>query len=410
MTVSHRPLAELEREVEASRTRLELAINDLNRNLSVDGLVSSLRRNVPDDLSQQADDLIARAKSNPLPLGMIGAGLAWMLLGDGGPSTRTIARNARYGAHQVADGAERMVEGARHGAERVAEGARHGVERVSESARHGAERVGESARHGAGKVADSARGAADSARAAVAGPGGAQPGTPPHAVRHDIYGRPIAAGADFDDSESLGDKARHTLSDAGDAVSRRASAARQSAHDFADDARDHLRDARDQSAEFAYRARDEVVHAYKANPVVLGLGVAAIGSLIGVLLPNSRKEDEALSPYARKAREQVEEVASEAFEKAEGKAEDVIDRVSQQAEDAIGKAETTAEDAIDKASEATDDAAKKAEKAIEGAGKTDDGKPAAAKALGDKGSSDKGDGGRKDDTTARKDKEKATAG
>ncbi|GAB5376553.1 MAG: DUF3618 domain-containing protein [Acuticoccus sp.] len=404
MTVSHRPLAELEREVEASRTRLELAINDLNRNLSVDGLVSSLRRHVPDDLSQSADDLVARAKSNPLPLGMIGAGLAWMLLGDGGPSTRTIARNARHGAHQVADGAERMVEGARQGAEYVSDSARQGVERVSEGARQGVERVGESARAGADKVADGARSAAGRAQAAVAGPGGSQPGTPPHAVRHDIYGRPTIAASEFDDTESLGDKARGTLSDAGDAVSRRASATRQSAHEFADDARDHLRDARDQSAEFAYRARDEVVHAYKANPVVLGLGVAAIGSLIGVLLPNSRKEDEALSPYARKAREQVEDAASDTFEKAEGKAEEVIDRVSQQAEDAIGKAETEAESAIDKASEATDDAAKKAEQAISDAGKTDDGKPAAAKALGEKGS-----GGGKDDASARKAKEKATA-
>ena len=104
--MTDRSIAELEREVEASRTRLELALNDLNREMSLDGVVHSLRRQMPGDLTETADDVIRRARNNPLPLGLIGAGLAWMLLGDGGPSTRTIKRNARYGANQIAEGAE----------------------------------------------------------------------------------------------------------------------------------------------------------------------------------------------------------------------------------------------------------------------------------------------------------------
>lgn len=450
---SDRPLPELEREVEASRTRLELAMNDLGRQLTLDGLVASVSRNfTTGDVANSVDTLVEKAKNNPLPIALVGAGLGWLLLGDGGPSTRTIKRNARYGAQRVADGAEHMVdsaihgaehladsarhgaeyaadsarygaaqvagavrhgahnvaEGARHGAERVADNARYGAHSVAEGARHGAERVADNARYGANKVASGVQQGTDSARSMVHS-GGSSAGGAPSAigptgtttgvtstatVRHDIHGRPLEPGKEFDDHhDSITDRARRAWSDAEESMSNTAHNIGHAANEFAHDARYRMREtraqsadmahrARVQSAEMAHRAREEVVHAYRTNPVVLGLGVAAVASLIGVLIPNSRRENEYMGPYARDARHAVEDVANEALERAEEELEHVAEEADKyiaqaevKADEAIREGEAAAGKAIDKASEKTEKLAEKAEEKIATAGKKDDKSP-----------------------------------
>lgn len=406
---SNRPLGELEREVEASRTRLELALNDLGRQFTVDGLVATVKNQLSDEpLTQRADQLITKAKNNPLPVALIGAGLGWLLFGDGGPDSRTIRRGARHGAERALHGAENIADSAMHGAASLAGSAREGAEHLAGSVSHGASAVAGSAKHGAASVAGSARqgaasvaGSAKQGAAALTGSGqtGAQhPGTPlatahgttsgpqtgtagtPQALRHDIYGRPIASGREFQDhDQSLTDRARHALSDAGDSVGERAHALGHSASGLAEDARHHLRETGAQSVEMMHRARDEVRHAYQTNPVVLGLGVAAVASLVGVLLPNSRREDEAMGPYAREAKYRAQEAAGEALDQAEeaagsliGKAEAKADEVMEKSDKAVGKAEAAAGDAIDKAGEAARNTGRKVEEKIATAGKKDE--------------------------------------
>ena len=41
---SNRPLWELERDVEASRARLEMAINNASRQMTIDGVLGSVKR------------------------------------------------------------------------------------------------------------------------------------------------------------------------------------------------------------------------------------------------------------------------------------------------------------------------------------------------------------------------------
>lgn len=422
MPSSDRPLSELERDVEASRTRLELAMNDLGRQMTLDGLFAQLRRSYSDELSRPVETLVEKAKNNPLPVGLIGAGLGWLLLGDGGPSTRTISRNARYGAERAMHSAERFADGVEH----AAESALHRAEHLAGKAKHGVEGAAASARVGAERMAGGARSAMPHSGEPIGATGPHATGT--QAVRHDIYGRPIATGREFDDHhESLTDKARGKLSSAsgavgerahqmgervsgtahsvgervsdrahavgdrvsdsahafGDAVSERAHALGHQASHFADDAREEWHYRRAQSAEMMHKAGDEIRHAYKSNPVVLALGVAALASLAGVLVPNSRRENEAMGPYAKEARyraqeavgdamHQAEEVADKVLGDVEEAADEVVDKAEAYAHKAIDKGEAAANKAIGKTEAAIDNAAHKAEDKIATAGKKDD--------------------------------------
>lgn len=356
-TESNRPLWELEREVEASRSRLELAINDVSRQFTIDGLFSAVKRQLTEDGTSPAQSLIDKARNNPLPLGLIGAGIGWLLLGNGGPDADTLRRRATHGAERLGEGARSAAYGVSHGAQSAAHSVSHGVH----SAAHGVSQGAHSAAHGVSQGAHSAANRLHSDGTSARGPA---------VVRHDIHGRPVPVHGEFeDDREGMGGKARHAvegarsaLSDAGHAVSDEMHHLGRSAGELADEAREQLRYTRRQTADFAYRARDEVFEAYRANPVALALGVAAVGSLIGVLLPNSRREDELFGDEARYVRSKVTEAAGHAMERVTEAAGEAVDEAGKKAED-------IAHDMEKKVDEKADEAGIKAED------KNKDGKP-----------------------------------
>lgn len=345
---SNRPLWELERDVEASRARLEMAINNASRQMTIDGVLGSVKRALDIDGMEPAQQLMDKARNNPLPLALIGAGIGWLLLGDGGPDARTIRRRARHGA-------ERFADGARDAADHVASS----VDGMRSHSHSGA------------------------------------PSRPP-IVRHDIHGKPVPVHSEFDEDEGrgIGDRARGAMSDAGHALSGARHAVEDEMHslghsagELADEARDRLRRTRAQTSEFAHRASDQVWDAYKANPVALALGVAALGSLIGVLLPSSRREDELFGDEARYVRARVTEAAGGAMEEA-GKA---AEQLAKGFEEKVDEVEKKLEEKIDEKAEETGlTGDKKAGGNRSGSGDADkSGKPEGS------GGSGKGDGGPK---------------
>ena len=61
------------------------------------------------------------------------------------------------------------------------------------------------------------------------------------------------------------------------------------------------------------------------NPLGLAIGAAAIGFVVGSLLPSTRVEEEHLGPMATQARQQVSELASEAVEHGKQVAVDTVE-------------------------------------------------------------------------------------
>jgi ElaB/YqjD/DUF883 family membrane-anchored ribosome-binding protein len=61
------------------------------------------------------------------------------------------------------------------------------------------------------------------------------------------------------------------------------------------------------------------------NPLGLAIGAAALGFVVGTLLPGTRVEDERIGPVATQVREQVTEIASDAVEHGKQVAQDVTE-------------------------------------------------------------------------------------
>jgi len=62
----------------------------------------------------------------------------------------------------------------------------------------------------------------------------------------------------------------------------------------------------------------------QSNPLGLAIGAAAIGFMVGSLLPETRIEEEKLGPMAAEARQQVSELAGEAVEHGKQVAQDTM--------------------------------------------------------------------------------------
>lgn len=76
---------ELEREVEAQRARVDRSLSALQEKMTVGQFVDQAGRYVHmDDIRQGFGNLGRQVRDNPVALGMIGAGVGWLMLGGGG--------------------------------------------------------------------------------------------------------------------------------------------------------------------------------------------------------------------------------------------------------------------------------------------------------------------------------------
>jgi hypothetical protein len=93
------------------------------------------------------------------------------------------------------------------------------------------------------------------------------------------------------------------------------------------------------------------------NPLGLALGAAAVGLLVGLLLPTTKIEDQKLGDAADKVKAKAAETGQEALSRGQQVAEDVVQSASQTARESGSQhAGELSETAQQKASEAAADA------------------------------------------------------
>jgi hypothetical protein len=145
---------EIEREVEARRAGVERTLDRLKSRLSVDQLVDEVGNFVGmDDVKGTLRSAGRQVRENPLALGLIGAGLAWLVLGSksGSDESSYERSNGRYS-----------------GATPVGYGGNHD-DTSDQQASHLAGKVGSKVQHAAESVKDYAGDAAGRVREAVDG-------------------------------------------------------------------------------------------------------------------------------------------------------------------------------------------------------------------------------------------------
>lgn len=316
----NRSSADIEHEVERTRAGLTETLEELRDRAS------------PGQLFEQALDyartsggaeftrnLGAAVRDNPLPLLLIGAGIGWMMLGQGGrgpslPRRRSGAYEAPYGDNYPATGWERAEPG-----------------------------IGERASGAVGDAAGAVRDAAGAVRDSVAGAARSASDAASSAYRS-VAGAVGAAG------ESLGGAASSASSSVRGGTGHASHLASDYAGRASRTASEYSRDARDRIGHWADDAENTASWVLREQPLVLGALGIALGAAVGALLPGTETEDRLMGETRDDLAHQAGALAQEGYEKAR-------DTVSGHAEHARDTAAGSAAGLAGQAREAVRDAA-----------------------------------------------------
>lgn len=297
---------DIEREVESQRANVESTLDALKERMSFDKLANDL---APEEVRDALGVASTRLRENPVAVGLIGLGLAWLVFGGkraedhgdhddwdefddvergvyGDPRVRRPYGSAAYDPYQAdgsyrADAGRTDAEGVLDKAGKVAHDA---GERVSQAAHDVRDRVGQAA--------------------------------------HEIGDRLSSAAA------AVGDR----LSGAGERVSHAADAGKRRLSRAGEEIASHAPDGR-QLRRAGRRARNGVAEAIESQPLLAGAAVAVLGAAIAAALPGTRAERRAFAEpretlfregrrVARDLRTQAEDAARAGLDAAREKAEE----------------------------------------------------------------------------------------
>jgi hypothetical protein len=284
--------AEIEREVKQERAHVERTLDELQERLSpgqlVDQVATYLRGSGGADFMRNLGETV---KQNPVPLALVGVGLAWMMLGDRSGRRDRYARSSYWDEDdEFAYDADRAEADLYYeddpytvgvSASAYGTGAATAVEHENgEGWADRAKATAEGARDKAAELRERARGLAEDA----------------------------TAGA-----SRLGATARERLSRA------RAFAGRAG-------------EGRALAGRYGRRARQGFLHTLDEHPLVLGAIGLALGAALGSALPPSEPEDRLLGETRDRLKRQAVKTGHEQMKKAEAAAGAAYDAAREEAE------------------------------------------------------------------------------
>jgi ElaB/YqjD/DUF883 family membrane-anchored ribosome-binding protein len=259
--------AEIEREVHESRAQVEQTLDAIGARLSpgelLDQAIGYFRDGRGGEFARNLGDSVAQ---NPIPLTLVGVGLAWMMLGG-----QRFARNGEHLESDDWDDDPEAIEDHYVGLAEESMAYLHpGADlRSGEGVGEDLSEPGRSAKDKLGELRDQAK----------------------------------------DRLGEFGDQARDTAARARERVGRAGAKMADRAHD-----------ARRRAQHYGRRARQGVLRSLDEQPLVLGAIGLAIGAALGAALPPSKAEDElmgeardeALRRATRAGRKQVEKARAAA--------------------------------------------------------------------------------------------------
>lgn len=264
----------IERDLEETRARLDATIGALQQKLSPGQLLDqSLAYLKESGGGEFAHNLKANVQTHPMPVALIGIGLAWLMMGGGSAGQpaaqpRTPGRSDDWAGHYGADAAARAEAAAASVRRTASESAEAFQERLylAKGKALGLSRnVGEALSDFGSRVDTAMQAASRSARGTARG------------VRE-------AAGTAIDSTR--------------DATGRAADAAMQATGRATDAARD---------------AADRVAGYLQEQPLLVGAIGVSVGALLGALLPPTRTEDELLGGISDTLKDRAYEAADTAI-------------------------------------------------------------------------------------------------
>ena len=217
-----------------------------------------------------------QVKNNPLPLALIGTGVAWLMLSDGAQRRNGGAYAATGRGMDTGD----VLESAKSGARRAADATSDAADTVSSTAEH----VGDSVRETGAQVSGAAQSAYQSARDTASN---------------------LASGA-----QSAYAQTKETVASATDRVTSTASSVWQKSEGLTQSCTDTVKDT---GSNLGRMAQEQPL-------LTAGLGFA-LGMALGALFPATEMENSLLGEQADAVKQKAGEVAEQGYEKAKAVAQ-----------------------------------------------------------------------------------------
>ena len=283
--------AQLEREAEETRARLARTLDELRDRITpgqlMDQAVDYARDSGGGDFVR---NLGRQMVNNPLPVCLIGAGIAWLALANG------------KGSGSMASGIDDSMDHAGRRMRGLAGQSHDSLRQMSGSARDWADRETDAASSAYETATDRLGSAYDSAKDNVGSAYDSARDTAASAYRSAKQGAAAAADSLADSAAGAYQSTAQAASRAGSKVAGSASAMGQGAAGLS---RDLMQFCADQ-------------------PLVLaGIGLA-IGAAIGAALPSTEAEDRLMGDTSDELKERAQDLAAEQYDKAKTVAEDAM--------------------------------------------------------------------------------------
>ena len=283
----NRSAQELEREVEASRAGVEDTIDAIRERLSVGQMVDEGLRYIKQSGGAEfAQRLGDQVKSNPLPLVLVGIGLAWLMSGRGQPHVRQEDSWDDYSASDQRFGGRRYDE-----------------------------LYGEDADEAELDRAGTRGYLGDRATDVYSGGEGYETGSLP---RSGYAAGSVGTGEESseDDGESLTDRAGAAVEWAGDQVGSLRHAGRDAFRRARRTSRGAYRGAAGYAGGAYSGLQRSAADVLEREPLILGAIGLAVGAAIGAALPRTEIEDRLMGERAAELKDEAMHAAEEQLERA----------------------------------------------------------------------------------------------
>lgn len=326
--------AELQREVEQQRSRLENRIDEIQERLSPGQLVDEMLAYTKGGGGEFLSSLQRNVTANPLPVALLGVSLAWLMAKPATSSEKSSSDqrwddsiNGRRGYNTHADYEDYPVaiisgsslQRVSHRADETGTHYSEFVDNAGKKYRAASDTLGRRAGHFMDETGNRFRGFTDAA------------GTQVKHFRDE-------AGNLLDEANGWGShtwqRAREMLHDARDAIAGGASEGRNRAAQAG------------QSASAQMQSLNQtLMNQFRDQPLVAGALAFAVGAAMGAALPHTEQEDALLGDAADKVKAKATGTAEELYEAGKEKAADLYGEVAGRAEDLYRQAKDGMSDA-----------------------------------------------------------------
>ncbi len=300
---------EIEREVEATRGELDRTVEALKERMSAGQIIDELMGSMKGTgASEMVGNLGRQAKDNPIPLALIGAGIAWLMFGR--PPSKAHYEPRSFVVDPYTGDAT-IEDEAGYQAAYDPDAARYhedydpltGADLGAQSAKP---RLKDKAGQAAQKVKDAASGVAHKA-SGVASKVGQAAHSGKERVTHGVSG------------------ARQGMDQARGRAGERVQAGRQRLSSAAGS-------VRGQAAQYGRRAQRTYYETLESEPLILAAVGVAVGAAIGAALPASRFENRTVGRFRDRALDQGKQMAQQRVQEAKEIAESALGAAKEEAD------------------------------------------------------------------------------